>query len=138
MYTSLLMQRWCIGLFFIFIRHGYAWFPVPDSRDCIQCHTAAHAAHNSNATHNSKHLQRYRALFALRNRGGDEAVEVLCEAFGASSALLKHEVAYVLGQLQHPKSIPTLGKVTMSVLRVCGGRVGASVSCVGGRVAPWR
>ncbi|KAI8464757.1 MAG: deoxyhypusine hydroxylase [Monoraphidium minutum] len=56
-------------------------------------------------------FDRYRALFALRNRGGDAAVAVLCEAFGAASALLKHEVAYVLGQLQHPLSVPTLGRV---------------------------
>lgn len=56
-------------------------------------------------------FDRYRALFTLRNRGGDDSVVVLCEALGASSALLKHEVAYVLGQLQHPLSVPTLGRV---------------------------
>jgi deoxyhypusine monooxygenase len=38
-------------------------------------------------------------------------VAVLCDALSASSALLKHEVAYVLGQLQHPRSVPTLGRV---------------------------
>lgn len=56
-------------------------------------------------------LQRYRALFALRNKGGEEAVAVLGEAFGASSALLKHEVAYVMGQMQHPASVGVLSKV---------------------------
>ncbi|GBF91677.1 deoxyhypusine hydroxylase [Raphidocelis subcapitata] len=56
-------------------------------------------------------FERYRALFALRNRGGDAAVAVLCEAFSAASALLKHEVAYVLGQLQHPRSVPALSSV---------------------------
>jgi hypothetical protein len=56
-------------------------------------------------------LQRYRALFALRNKGGEAAVAVLGEAFGASSALLKHEVAYVMGQMQHPASADTLCKV---------------------------
>ena len=45
-------------------------------------------------------LQRYSALFALRNKGGREAVEALGDVFGARSALLKHEVAYVLGQMQ--------------------------------------
>ena len=46
-------------------------------------------------------FQRYRALFALRNRGGPEAVAALAAAFGCgNSALLKHEVAYVLGQMQ--------------------------------------
>jgi hypothetical protein len=61
------------------------------------------------------HTQRYRALFALRNRGGDAEVAVLCEALSASSALLKHEVAYVLGQLQHARSVPTLGRVLRDV-----------------------
>lgn len=56
-------------------------------------------------------LQRYRALFALRNKGGEAAVAVLGEAFGASSALLKHEVAYVMGQMQHPASAAVLCKV---------------------------
>jgi deoxyhypusine monooxygenase len=55
--------------------------------------------------------QRYRALFALRNKGGVAAVAVLGEAFGASSALLKHEVAYVMGQMQHPASAAVLCKV---------------------------
>jgi deoxyhypusine monooxygenase len=35
----------------------------------------------------------------------------LCEAFSAKSALLKHEIAYVLGQLQHPRSVPALSAV---------------------------
>lgn len=55
--------------------------------------------------------QRYRALFALRNKGGEAAVAVLGEAFGASSALLKHEVAYVMGQMQHPASADVLCRV---------------------------
>lgn len=44
--------------------------------------------------------QRYRALFGLRNKGGREAVEALGEAFKCRSALLKHEIAYVMGQMQ--------------------------------------
>lgn len=45
--------------------------------------------------------QRYSALFALRNKGGVEAVRALGDAFThCSSALLKHEVAYVMGQMQ--------------------------------------
>jgi hypothetical protein len=56
-------------------------------------------------------LQRYRALFALRNKGGSEAVAVLGEAFSCSSALLKHEVAYVFGQMQHADSAEVLSKV---------------------------
>eukprot|EP01050_Picozoa_sp_SAG11_P015554 SAG11_NODE_2029_length_3902_cov_2.613463_4_plen_129_part_00 len=44
---------------------------------------------------------RYRAMFTLRNRGGVSSVEVLGEALSEqSSPLLRHEVAFVLGQLQ--------------------------------------
>ena len=36
--------------------------------------------------------ERYGALFALRNHGGDEAVSAIVDSLAASSALLKHEV----------------------------------------------
>lgn len=47
-------------------------------------------------------FRRYRAMFALRNEGSDAAVLALCDALGAdaTSALFRHEVAYVLGQLE--------------------------------------
>jgi len=51
---------------------------------------------------------RMRALFALRNIGGKESVEALAAAFSSSSALLKHEVAYVLGQMQDQCAVPFL------------------------------
>jgi len=55
-------------------------------------------------------FERYRAMFSLRNRGGEDAVRELCRALttDSSSALLRHEVAYVLGQLQHPSSVEAL------------------------------
>ena len=53
-------------------------------------------------------FQRMRALFALRNIGGEESVDALSEAFGSSSALLKHEIAYVLGQMQDDHAVPYL------------------------------
>lgn len=53
-------------------------------------------------------FDRYRALFALRNIGGTEAVQSIAKAFGCGSALLKHEVAFVLGQMQHPEAIGAL------------------------------
>ena len=43
---------------------------------------------------------RMRALFALRNIGGQDAIDSLAAAFNSASALLKHEVAYVMGQMQ--------------------------------------
>lgn len=63
--------------------------------------------------------QRYAALFALRNKGGKDAVAALGEVFKARSALLKHEVAYVMGQMQHQTSTAMLTavlKVSASVL----------------------
>ena len=55
-----------------------------------------------------KMFQRMRALFALRNIGGKLAVESLADAFDSSSALLKHEIAYVLGQMQDDNAVPHL------------------------------
>jgi deoxyhypusine monooxygenase len=55
-------------------------------------------------------FERYRAMFSLRNRGGTPAVQQLCRALthDTSSALLRHEVAYVLGQMQCPTSVEAL------------------------------
>lgn len=36
---------------------------------------------------------RYAALFALRNHGGDEAITAIIDSLGANSALLRHEVS---------------------------------------------
>mmetsp|Transcript_32744 Transcript_32744/g.79578 ORF Transcript_32744/g.79578 Transcript_32744/m.79578 type:complete len:433 (+) Transcript_32744:94-1392(+) len=54
--------------------------------------------------------ERYRAMFSLRDRGGNEAVLELCRALteDTTSPLLRHEVAFVLGQLQDPASIDAL------------------------------
>ncbi|XP_041862996.1 deoxyhypusine hydroxylase [Melanotaenia boesemani] len=55
--------------------------------------------------------QRFRALFTLKNLGGAEAVEWISKAFSDDSALLKHELAYCLGQMQDTRAIPTLTAV---------------------------
>tara|TARA_B100001079_G_C16394737_1_gene508561 strand:- start:1354 stop:1848 length:495 start_codon:yes stop_codon:yes gene_type:complete len=57
---------------------------------------------------NERMFIRMRALFALRNIGGDDAVEALAAAFDSDSALLKHEIAYVMGQMQNPVAVPYL------------------------------
>lgn len=57
---------------------------------------------------NEKMFQRMRALFALRNIGGHDSVDALTAAFSSDSALLKHEIAYVLGQMQDPHAVPSL------------------------------
>jgi len=52
--------------------------------------------------------ERFRALFTLKNVGGPRAINWISKAFEDESALLKHEVAYCLGQLQDPLAIPVL------------------------------
>ena len=56
----------------------------------------------------SKMFARMRALFALRNIGGAESVDALANAFESKSALLKHEIAYVMGQMQDSHAVPYL------------------------------
>ena len=55
-------------------------------------------------------FQRYGSLFALRDRGTDTAVLGLCKVLleDRSSALLRHEIAFVLGQLQKKIALPAL------------------------------
>ncbi|KLJ07122.1 deoxyhypusine hydroxylase [Blastomyces silverae] len=60
-------------------------------------------------------FQRYRAMFALRDLASPPdlptavpAVLALAEGFKDSSALFRHEIAFVFGQLAHPASIPSL------------------------------
>lgn len=52
--------------------------------------------------------KRYRSLFLLKNIGGDQSVDYICQCFEDPSALLKHELAYCLGQMQNVRAIPTL------------------------------
>ncbi|XP_057518702.1 deoxyhypusine hydroxylase [Amaranthus tricolor] len=60
--------------------------------------------------------ERYGALFALRNDGGDEAVSAIVDSLGAKSALLRHEVAYVLGQMQNKAASTALVRVLKDVV----------------------
>ena len=56
-------------------------------------------------------FERYRAMFSLRDRGGRDAVLSLAKGFRDSSALFRHEIAYVFGQMQDPDSVPALKEV---------------------------
>ncbi|KIW21203.1 deoxyhypusine hydroxylase [Exophiala spinifera] len=63
-------------------------------------------------------FKRYRAMFALRDLASppdlptaEAAVHALASGFVDSSALFRHEVAFVFGQLSHPASIPALVSV---------------------------
>jgi deoxyhypusine monooxygenase len=60
-------------------------------------------------------FQRYRAMFALRDLASPPdlptavpAVQALASGFGDPSALFRHEIAFIFGQLSHPASIPSL------------------------------
>lgn len=55
--------------------------------------------------------QRYRGLFTLKNLGGKEAIDSIGECFQHTSALFKHECAYVLGQMQDSYAVPILRSV---------------------------
>ena len=60
-------------------------------------------------------FQRYRAMFALRDLASPpdlptavRAVESLAKGLQDPSALFRHEIAFVFGQLSHPASVPSL------------------------------
>ncbi|AOW00388.1 Deoxyhypusine hydroxylase [Yarrowia lipolytica] len=56
-------------------------------------------------------FHRYRAMFRLRDIGTEDAVLALATGFDDSSALFRHEIAYVFGQMSDPASVPALIKV---------------------------
>lgn len=60
-------------------------------------------------------FKRYRAMFALRDLASpphlptaEPAIQALSQGFTDPSALFRHEIAFVFGQLSHPASIPSL------------------------------
>lgn len=55
--------------------------------------------------------ERFRALFTLRNIGGPVAIECISKCFQDPSALLKHELAYCLGQMQDKDAVSILVEV---------------------------
>ena len=51
----------------------------------------------------------YKQIFRLRNVGGEQAVTDLIELFDSTtSVLLRHEIPYALGQMQHASALPFL------------------------------
>ncbi|EPX73118.1 deoxyhypusine hydroxylase [Schizosaccharomyces octosporus yFS286] len=56
-------------------------------------------------------FHRYRAMFRLRNIGTKEAIAALVEGFEDPSALFRHEIAFVFGQMVDPHSVPALIEV---------------------------
>lgn len=57
---------------------------------------------------NERLYKRMRAVFALRNLNSEDSVRALGQAFEAESALLRHEIAYVMGQMQNSSAMPYL------------------------------
>lgn len=55
--------------------------------------------------------ERFRALFTLKNLGGNMAIENIAKCFNDDSCLLKHELAYCLGQMRDEYAIPYLIEV---------------------------
>ncbi|KZT51015.1 deoxyhypusine hydroxylase [Calocera cornea HHB12733] len=55
--------------------------------------------------------RRFRALFTLRNIDDDRAVQAISKGFKDESALLKHELAYCLGQMKRTSALPMLSDV---------------------------
>lgn len=53
-------------------------------------------------------FERYQAMFALRNKQTDESVKALVIGFQDASALFRHEIAFVLGQMCHSAAVPGL------------------------------
>lgn len=56
----------------------------------------------------------YKAIFYFRDLNTPEAVEMLAKGFSFSSDLLKHEIAYVFGQMENPLSVPALIDVLLN------------------------
>eukprot|EP01031_Cornospumella_fuschlensis_P044317 gene44317-54193_t len=60
-------------------------------------------------------FDRYRAMFSLRNLNTDESAVALLRGFDDSSALFRHEIAYILGQMQRKATAEGLVKVLRNV-----------------------
>ena len=56
-------------------------------------------------------FERYRAMFSLRNINTDASALAIADSFVDPSALFRHEVAYVLGQMQRSVTVPPLTAV---------------------------
>lgn len=57
---------------------------------------------------NASLWDRYQAMFALRNIATPAVIDILTMGFQDESALFRHEIAFVFGQLRMVESIPSL------------------------------
>lgn len=81
-------------------------------------------------------FQRYRAMFSLRNMNNDAAALALLSGFSDSSALFRHEIAYVLGQMQREVTVDGLAAVlrNKSEHRMVRHEAAEALGAVGGHV----
>jgi deoxyhypusine monooxygenase len=56
-------------------------------------------------------FHRYRAMFSLRDANSDSSALALVSGFDDKSALFRHEIAFVLGQMQRTVTIPGLADI---------------------------
>jgi len=78
--------------------------------------------------------ERFRALFTLKNLGGKVAIDEIARCFTDPSSLLKHELAYCLGQMRDVHAIPILSSVLESdeeevIVRHEAGEALGAISC---------
>jgi len=78
--------------------------------------------------------ERFRALFTLKNLGGKVAIDEIGRCFSDPSSLLKHELAYCLGQMRDVDAIPVLSSVLESqseevIVRHEAGEALGAISC---------
>ncbi|VDK29299.1 unnamed protein product [Gongylonema pulchrum] len=74
---------------------------------------------------------RFRALFTLRNLGCDQSVQWIGRCFNDSSALLKHELAYCLGQTRNPSAVPILEAVLQDDQTIVRHEAGEALGAIG-------
>ncbi|KAI8969294.1 armadillo-type protein [Mycotypha africana] len=64
-----------------------------------------------NTSGNVPLAERFRTLFTLKNIATDQAIDIIAKALNDESELLKHELAYCLGQIGNPRANTVLSKV---------------------------
>lgn len=82
-------------------------------------------------------FNRYRAMFSLRDLNSDLSALALATGLSDESALFRHEIAYVLGQMQRPCTIPRLEAVLKctSEHRMVRHEAAESIGSIGGTTA---
>jgi deoxyhypusine monooxygenase len=81
-------------------------------------------------------FHRYRAMFSLRNMNNDAAALALLDGFQDTSALFRHEIAYVLGQMSRPVTIEGLTNILQNISehRMVRHEAAEALGAVGGEV----